>query len=165
MKPEDLKELAKAVNICMDTGEITWLSPKKHSNQKCGDRAGFTDNYGYRMIKFGGKCYLAHRVIFFFANGYLPEEVDHRNGNRLDNRISNLRAATKSNNMQNSKMRKTNTSGVKGVYWCKAKKKWIASIRSSGVRHNLGSFIDFFEACCAIHSARNKYHGEFANHG
>jgi hypothetical protein len=103
-----------------------------------------------------------HRIILNVDNGFY---VDHINGNGLDNRRSNLRQCTKSENQWNSRIQSNNTSGFKGVDWSKLKNKWRAKIKVGGVRIELGYFDDIEMASEAVAAARIKLHGEFANHG
>lgn len=109
---------------------------KEHKFGRVGNVIGgsVTDT-GYVKIVLKGKNIKMHRLIFSLVHGYLPEEVDHRNRNRSDNRIHNLRAATKSLNMHNSKKRKENTSGVIGVGFNKALGYWTSRIRIDGKLH------------------------------
>ena len=97
-------------------------------------------------------------------HGYLPKYVDHIDGNRLNNRIENLRPATAIENAYNCKMSKNNTSGVKGVSWNKGTKKWEANINIAGVRFNLGHFETLEKAKEAIDVCRTEAHGKFARH-
>jgi hypothetical protein len=91
--------------------------------------------------------------------------VDHRKGNKLENRKEFLRPATQAENNENAKMRDDNTSGHKGVTWHKQLKKWHARIRHEGKRIHLGLFTDLEEAAKAYREAALKYHKEFANLG
>jgi hypothetical protein len=94
--------------------------------------------------------------------GEIPDVIDHIDGDTRNNRIENLRTATRSQNSMNCKMRKSNTSGVKGVYWHRTASAWTASIRVSKVLTHLGTFADRFDAICARKSAEAKHYGEFA---
>jgi hypothetical protein len=97
--------------------------------------------------------------------GYLPEFIDHINGDRADNNIDNLREATRSQNCQNAKLSKVNRSGVKGVSWHKYNQKWYARIRLDGKRIDLGYFDNLIEAEATIKATREKLHGVFSNYG
>jgi hypothetical protein len=88
--------------------------------------------------------------------------VDHRNGNGLDNRLANLRPASVAQNGWNAALSKANTSGIKGVCWNKVHRKWVALIRIDGKRLHLGFFVTVQEAADAYASAAERYHGEFA---
>lgn len=129
-----------------------------------GDRAGTPQNRGYRLVRFRGKKYLEHRLIWFLLHGYWPDEIDHINGIRDDNRIENLRAVSKVENLRNQARRVTNTSGVMGVSWHKQARRWQAAIQTGRKRRYLGLFADWFEAVCARKSAENRL-GFHPNHG
>lgn len=129
-----------------------------------GSKAGSYNPSGYFNVEINYVKYRLHRIIFMWHNGYLPKEVDHINGNKLDNRIENLRASTKSQNLRNSGIRKTNTSGYKNVHWRKDLKKWAVHLRAFGKSKHIGFFEDLELAGLVAEEARNKYHGEFAKH-
>ena len=157
-------ELQSRLNYNSITGIFTWKNPPRYSNKKDGDNAGW-GCHGYIMIKINNKTYSAHRLAWLYMYNYLPPIIDHINGNPSDNRISNLRPATLSKNQQNSKIPKSNTSGIKGVSWHKATKKWRATLNINGKLKHLGVFDDIKSAELIVREARIKYHGEFANHG
>jgi len=94
----------------------------------------------------------------------LPEEVDHINHFRADNRWGNLRASSKAGNAKNQKMRSTNKSGVTGVSHCPRTKKWISQIKINGKHVHLGYFQDIAEAIYAREEAA-KNAGYHPNHG
>jgi hypothetical protein len=89
-------------------------------------------------------------------------DIDHINGDGLDNRRSNLRLATRSQNMMNAKTVATNSSGYRGVSWQKSKRKWRATICVSGRKTYLGDFKDIEEANAAYVSASLRLHGVFS---
>lgn len=89
-------------------------------------------------------------------------EVDHIDGNRLNNQRNNLRLATSAENKCNRGPRKDCKSGFKGVSWHGQRKKWTARIKANGSYHHLGLFQDIKEAVLAYNDAARKYHGEFA---
>jgi hypothetical protein len=93
------------------------------------------------------------------------ELIDHVNGVRHDNRIKNLRLATHEENLRNSNMPSNNTSGIKGVSWHSAGRKWVAYVNVTKKRFNLGLFDTIEEAEQAVRAARELNHGKFANHG
>ena len=120
---------------------------------------------GYRIITINRVNYLAHRLVWLWHTAEWPaDEIDHINGDRLDNRIENLRVVTCQENHKNKKLPSTNTSGVMGVCFHKQAQKWEAYIKVDGKKKYLGLFTDWFEAVCARKSAENKY-GYHENHG
>lgn len=145
-------------------GQLYWK--KTTSNRSiAGNLAGYLSKRGYWRVSIDYKHYYTHRIIFLMFHGHLPKLLDHIDSNPLNNKIENLRAATSAENVRNSKLRKTNTSGIKGVSWDKQHKKWSVAIMVSGKNYRIGRFKDLELAQLAIAEARNKYHQEFANHG
>lgn len=126
-------------------------------------RAGFMMGDGYLHLSFSGVNYLAHRVAWLFVHRDWPwnMEVDHIDGNVLNNSAGNLRLATRSENRVNSGKPRNNTSGFKGVTWCKRRKKYRAAISKNYKFHDLGYFDDPAEAGRAYEEAARKIHGEF----
>ena len=143
-------------------GELYWKTSK--GSAKSGKKAGCLDGKGYIQVKINTRSYKIHQLIFFIKYGYIPKEIDHINGIRNDNRIENLRAVTTSQNQQNSKIGKNNTSGYKNVTWDYLVKKWRVQINIKGKNKYLGVFEDLELADLVAQEARNKYHGEFACH-
>lgn len=144
-------------------GVLIWKIKRRSDNK--GDTAGDLNGQGYFRIMLNCKRYLIHRLIFLYHHGYLPRFIDHIDGNPSNNKIENLRECSSRQNQFNSKTRKDNTSGVKGVHWKKGIKKWVAQISVNGKYKNLGSFSDIKDAESAVRKARIASHGEFANHG
>ena len=105
---------------------------------------------------------LLHRIIAEKAGLDMSNEIDHKDGDRVNNLLSNLRPATHSQNQMNSKAYSNNTSGYKGVTWCKKLKKWQARIQINGIRNHLGYFNTAKEAYAAYCQAAKIYHREFA---
>lgn len=107
--------------------------------------------------------YLAHRLAWFYVYGVWPDPIcDHRNQNRADNRLENLRQATSSQNLINSKMWSNNTSGVKGVSLSQ-RGKWVAEIRVMKKKVCLGTYENIEDAAAARRTAELKYFGEFSS--
>ena len=132
---------------------------------KAGDIAGTLGSGGYTYIRVDKAQHLAHRLIWLYHNSELPDaEIDHINGARTDNRISNLRNATSAENSKNQKTRKNNSSGIMGVSWVKSASKWRARIKVERKELFLVLYDDFFDACCARKSAEKKYNFH-PNHG
>jgi hypothetical protein len=118
----------------------------------------------YIYVGCNGKQHYAHRLAWLYMYGYWPKVVDHINNNTKDNRISNLREATLSQNQHNSIMPKNNTSGVKGVYFHKASQKWMARVSINYKCIYLGLFDNIQSAKNAVIAARKEHHGDFAKY-
>ena len=146
-------------------GKLHWR--KKISKKTVvGNEAGTMRKIdGYRQIMIDRCTYRTHRLIYLYHHGWLPEIIDHINQDKSDNRIENLRSATRTENAYNCKLRPDNTSGVKGVTWSKAKRKWVARLYADRRCVNLGRFADKHEAIAAVTTARIQYHGAFASQG
>jgi phage gp46-like protein len=148
------------------SGVFTW---KDSTNQiPVGSEAG-TLYRGYRRIAIDGRKYSAHKLAWLYETGEYPIGVmDHINGVRDDNRISNIRVVSVLENNRNQKMRKTNRSGVMGVSYNKKDKKWCANISEyvGGVSRKvfLGGFNDIKDAISARKSAEKAF-GYHKNHG
>lgn len=97
-------------------------------------------------------------------HGYLPDVIDHIDGDILNNKIENLRPATHTQNMRNTKLSSRNNSGVKGVNWDKKSNKWRVHISVDGKTKTFGRFKDMELAELIAIEARDKYYGEFARH-
>lgn len=129
---------------------------------RVGDVAGGLDAHGYVVIRLHGRSYKAHRLVWLYVHGRLPKhDIDHINGVRTDNRIANLREATRAQNSRNAGVRRDSRSGIKGVYWCKAANKWAAHCRMNGALQHLGVYQSREEAKTAYISFAKKAHGEF----
>lgn len=126
-----------------------------------GTRAGWQDRTGYRKISVARKEYLEHRVAWLLTHGSWPEELDHINGDPADNRICNLRLATRSQNCANRRVTKRSKSGIKGISQ-KSSGTWEARIALAGRGFYLGTFPTADAALAAYTQAAQKYHGEFA---
>lgn len=114
---------------------------------KGGDVAGSLNSDGYMDTGVDGKLYRNHRLIWLWHYGYFPEHgLDHIDRDKLNNRIENLREASPSCNQRNTETRANNTSGVKGVSWCKRARKWRARIKINGEDIHLGYHDDPTEA-------------------
>ena len=96
-------------------------------------------------------------------NAAISDKIDHRDGNKLNNRRNNLRICAQAENAMNRKININNTSGYKGVYWNKPRRKWVALIGVNKKRIHLGMFSNKINAAKAYNDAAIKYHGEFSN--
>lgn len=155
----DLNDLQQELEYDPATGKFSW-------KQEPG-----TISNGYRYIRVNQKMMLAHRIAWFMQYGEDPEGqlIDHINGNRLDNRIANLRIATYSQNSANAKRHSRNTSGLKGASKVLRNGKWTgrwqSSITFQRKQMHLGSFGTKEEAHAAYVKAARELQGEFASDG
>lgn len=119
---------------------------------------------GYLRFGYDHRLYLVHRVVWLFHYGEWPDVVDHIDGDRLNNRIENLRSVDRNGNALNRRRPKSNTSGVIGVSWCKRSQKWAASIRKNNRSRHIGYYADIADAAKARRNAEALY-GFHTNHG
>lgn len=134
-----------------ETGLLRWKT-KSANRIEIGSIAGSKNRRGYIVVGMKGKVYLAHRICWaLYHNEQLsPDvEIDHIYGIRDDNRITELRKATRNEQGYNGKLRSTNTSGHRGVIYYKARQKWVASITVGGRSIHLGYFEEIEDAIAA----------------
>jgi hypothetical protein len=129
-----------------------------------GDKVGYVHPSGHCRFMYKRKGYALHRIIWLMQYGNMPNEIDHKDTNKLNNNIDNLRIAD-NKNQQNVGLRFDNTTGSKNVYWHKPTKSWSVIVSANKKRHNLGYFKNLELADLVATMAREKYHGAFANHG
>ena len=143
------------------TGHWKWL--KTLANRAVeGSIAGYINNVGYRMITIQGKLYQSSRLAFLYQNGKMPDQyVDHIDGNRSNDKWSNLREATATQNQFNRSIQKNNTSGAKGVGWDGRKNKWFAKIWIKRKCIYIGYYSNKQDAINARKNAEVIYHGEY----
>lgn len=140
-----------------DTGFL--VRKKRQSRQEYRAKAGY-----YIKVHIGDKWYHGHRIIWMMVYGHWPDEIDHINGNKQDNRLCNLRNVTHRENLRNVRKSKNNTSGVTGVSWSAYHEKWAARIKTDYKLLHLGVFINKEDAIAARKAAEVK-HGFHENHG
>jgi HNH endonuclease/AP2 domain len=158
-------ELKHYLNYDPETGVFTWRITASN-RAKAGNTAGCVKSLTYRHIMVGGKVYYAHRLAWLYIHGTLPEcEIDHINMKHDDNRIINLRLATRTENQCNTRRASNNTSGFKGVSWDRRNEKWLAQIKINGRQIYLGLFANAELAHVAYSNASKHLHGDFANAG
>lgn len=124
----------------------------------------FKNSSGYACLYFNDTQLFVHRIIMNLPDRYDEETkliVDHINGDKTDNRKSNLRVIEKQLNPMNCKTYKNNSSGRKGVHWNKKLQKWTASIQSNKINLHLGVFEDYNDAVEAREQAEKDLFGEF----
>lgn len=143
-------------------GKLFWKVKKCHS-VFVGQEAGSEHGRGYKAVQVDGKSYKVHRIIFLMKHGYMPEQVDHINGDKSDNRIENLREATGSQNQMNIPVRTRSKTGVLNVSKRKDRNCYQVQIALNGKRKTIGYYKDLELAELVAIEARNKYYGEFAH--
>lgn len=149
----DQNYLKRILHYDPETGIFTWM--ENRVNVRKGDRAGSNlrkDGSWYRHIKIDQIIYYEHRLAFLYMNGYMPEEVDHDNLKKYDNKFSNLRESDRHRNNFNKTLQSNNKSGLSGVCFTN-KNKWKVNIGNAII----GYFDDYFNAVCARKSAEVKY--------
>jgi len=154
----DLDGIKSFLRYDKETGEFWWL--KANSNRiKVGDKAGSLAVNGYYEISYKKQRILAHRLVWFFEYGLMPDGViDHINGKKTDNRACNLRCVSQLENSQNSyEPTIASKSGVRGVYQNHVG-SWVAQITANGNKMHLGSFKTKKDAQNAYVKAKLKFH-------
>lgn len=141
------------------TGQFSWN--KKRGCRAAGSPAGCVDWTNRRvLIGIDGKLYLAHRLAWLHFYGEWPtNDVDHRDGDSLNNSIANLRDASPSQNIANSRLSKANTTGFKGVAWDKGRGQFVAKIKKNYKARHLGRFSTAEKAHAAYAAAAKDLFG------
>jgi len=168
-KPKKIKNITyDVISEYIEYNEITgefFLKKTSGDRAKKGDKIGYKINQsGYLFISFLGSSMQAHRLAFLYMTGKIPEEVDHINHIRDDNRWCNLRASNRKENSQNISMRKDNKSGFNGVCWDKRRSRWESFTKVNFKKVSLGFFVDKNDAIEARKAANIKYNFH-PNHG
>lgn len=159
-----LETLRDLVAYDPETGQFTRLTSRTRTD-RVGTVTGTVGSHGYVRITLGDQFYLAHRLAWFYVYGEMPKgKLDHIDRNRQNNKISNLRLASDSQNVWNAPARKNNKSGFKGVTWNKRNKAWTAEIWKNYKKTYLGSFKDIEDARKAYIKASVSMHGDYACH-
>jgi predicted GNAT family acetyltransferase len=133
---------------------------KNQSKGKANHVVGWIEKNGYSVTNINGVRYRIHRLIYKFHHGFCPDYIDHIDGDKQNNKIENLRSATLSENNQNSKAKKTNKLGVKGV--CIERGRYKASIKIDGKSKHLGYFYSLEEAKIVYEEFSKKIHGNYS---
>lgn len=142
-------------------GVLFWKVAKSR-RIKIGDRAGTNDWRGYRKVAITisnrSYRYFEHRLIFLWHHGYWPEhDIDHIDKDRTNNKIENLREASRACNLRNANISIRNKSGVTGVSWLKRRGAWIASIGVTSKPVRCGIYKDFIDAVIARWNAEVEH--------
>lgn len=158
-----LSELLETFKL---TPEFNLIRVKSTRRDYVNTISGWVNGKGYLKVRYKGKTYSAHRIIYQIANSIelLPNDIqiDHVDGDRLNNNPSNLRLASNQENQRNVGIQKNNTSGYKGVTYEKDRNKWKASIFDGHKRINLGRFNSPLEAHLAYSNKAIELFKEFA---
>lgn len=142
-----------------DTGEF--VRTERRGRHPSGVIRGSIDSYGYRQICLAGRYFLAHRLAWFWTFKEWPDcDIDHINGDRSDNRIVNLRLASRSQNGGNTRKSAANTSGFKGVSLQNG--RWKAQICFNRKKLHIGMFATPEAAHAAYLAEARRLFGEFA---
>jgi hypothetical protein len=143
------------------TGVLTRIV--RTSNRcRVGDTAGSLTFYGYLSVCVDGKDHFAHRLAWLYMTGEWPRgNIDHIDGDKTNNRWSNLRDVDQAVNMQNLRAaHKDSTTGLLGVSYCKERRRWYARIYARGHRASLGGFSSAEDASAAYQAAKKRHHSE-----
>ncbi|EOG1788729.1 HNH endonuclease [Enterobacter kobei] len=161
MSVGDIRDL---IDYNAETGVLT--AKVNFSGRQAGSVIGSQTWQGYYAFSlFGKKCF-AHRLAWLLHYGEWPSQpIDHINGIKTDNSIRNLRLCSLSQNQFNKPTQKNNTTGVKGVYWNKRDKRYVASVQFNGKKYSAGHHKDIESAKEEVMKLREKLAGEFTNHG
>ena len=152
-------ELAAVLAYDPETGRFTWLRPPARARHvKAGAEAGCLASDGYRQIRISRRGYMAHRLAFLLMTGAWPAgQVDHINGDRADNRWSNLRDVSASVNTQNQRRaQRGNRAGLLGVSLEGG--RYRARVRLNGTNQHMGLFDTPEEAHAAYLEAKRRLH-------
>lgn len=166
--------LLEALSYDPEAGTLLWKKrPPEHFNWRSheyrrwntrysGAPASYLTEKGYMRVKFRGKMYMAHRLIWKMMTGEEPQQVDHINGDRSNNKWENLRDVTPQDNSKNRKAQDSTISGEMGVH--RNGSGWLAYISNSGKRIVLGTYPTIGEAAAARRRAERDL-GFHPNHG
>lgn len=155
-------ELKRQLHYDHETGVFTWLVTNSR-RAITGSIAGKTPSNGYISIQVNKVRYMAHRLAWLYVYGYMPKDfIDHINNVRHDNRISNLREASKSQNGMNRPHDRDNQCRAKGVSLHKKTGKFVARIKYAGKQISLGYYFTKDAAGEAYELAEKMYFKEFS---
>jgi HNH endonuclease/AP2 domain len=148
--------MSDRIRATVNYDPLTGLFTRKSGPGRGGNKNGA----GYIQLNVDGKFYYGHRLAWWFVYGEWPSgELDHINGDRSDNRIANLRLASRQQNAANTPKRRA---GLKGVFWNTRRKKWYAQMQFRRSKLHLGVFNTEAEAHKAYCRATLERNGEFA---
>lgn len=140
-----------------------WAAGKWNTRYAGKEAISTPDSSGYLHGSIAGQFVLAHRVIWKMITGEEPVQIDHEDGDRSNNRLSNLASVSEGRNKLNLAIQRRNTSGVTGVTWRPDEGKWMAQINIGGSYHYLGLHGDFDQAVTVRRAAEQRL-GFHPNH-
>ena len=155
------KRLKEILNYDPETGIFIWRERLARDGRRlgcAGKEAGTVKKDGYIIIKYDEVCYPAHRLVWLYLFGYIPEyEVDHLDRVRHNNRAENLREVSPSCNCQNQKVKECNKSGITGVCWHKSSNKWRSYLSLNNKKISLGYSTSLLDAAKARYAGEKEY--------
>ena len=146
------------------SGEFYRIARPKGSNAPLGLIATKPTDQGYIRIRIFGKKYMAHRLAYLYMMGEWPDQIDHQDRNRSNNKWGNLTNSSDKLNRKNTSLRKRNNTGVAGVTWSEKRKRYIARVTCNYEQIWLGQFKTLEEAIEARSKANVKFNFH-KNHG
>lgn len=159
----DIKRLHELFGV-LDDGSLVRIADVPGQRIKAGDKAGCIGSRGRLRVRVDGRHLYVHHIVWAMTHGSWPcGEVDHINGNPLDNRPSNLRIASISQNGFNARTRKDSSSGLKGICFHRQSNSWKVQVSAYRKRHSLHNFKTkelAYDFACLL---RFHLHGEFAH--
>tara|TARA_R110002012_G_scaffold318308_1_gene536377 strand:+ start:22505 stop:23146 length:642 start_codon:yes stop_codon:yes gene_type:complete len=156
------EKLNKVFEYNPNTGVIKYKVDTLRNSK--GDIATYNHTGGYENICINTKNYLAHRIIYMYMTGKMPEYIDHINHNRKDNKWSNLRNVTHLENNTNTSLSKNSSSNYNGISLIKSTGKYRAYINKDYNQIHLGVF-NTIEEAKKVRDKANKEHNYHTNHG
>ena len=158
---EITQERVRELFDCREDGSLFWANDTSPRARK-GQLAGNMKSDGYLKIGIGGKRYKRSQLVYLYHFGYIPECVDHINGDTTNDSIDNLRDASRALNSYNKKIMKTNSSGKAGVSFVSRLGLWRARINVDGKEISLRYHKKFEDAVNVRKEAELKYYGEYS---